>query len=384
MNKAGLVPLMKYEVPKDVLAKYDKGNFETEDYVQGVKSIVPLTNLMDKDNQCFKGPRCRLQFVPQAATVLALKEPINRDKLQEIIAFIKSRQHMLLPQGKNRQHDKVREVLTYLEEMKKQPMLKEYYYSHGIGRLYVKGGSSTVRSKSMQGCFKGLRAALIGHVGHDIDIENSLPSLTVQWLDKLVELGKAELSSDDYVLLKDYVNDRASWLSQIQKFHGCDRETAKNLVLVTLFGGDPKWHLKNNATLNTSITYPRLQQLVAELTTVRRKVVNFQNQLPKYRKMYERKLKEKGSEEAAMRSAFAIYTQEIEDCVMEKIREYIWSQGINIYSLIHDGLITSACSDELLRGIEDYIAQHGWDIRLAEKPLHDLQDAPIPELAPIY
>ena len=56
MNKAGLVPLMKYEVPKDVLAKYDKGSFETEDYVQGVKTIVPLTNLMDKDNQCFKGP----------------------------------------------------------------------------------------------------------------------------------------------------------------------------------------------------------------------------------------------------------------------------------------------------------------------------------------
>ena len=275
-------------------------------------------------------------------------------------------------------------VLTYLEQMKKQPMLKEYYYSHGIGRLYVKGGSSTVRSKSMQGCFKGLRAALIGHIGHDIDIENSLPSLTVQWLDKLVKSGKAELSSDDYVLLKDYVNDRAAWLSEIQKFHGCDRDSAKNLVLVTLFGGDPKWHLKKNATLNTSIVYPRLQQLVDELSTVRRKVVKFRNQLPKYRKMYERKLKKKGSEEAAMRSAFAIYTQEIEDWVMEKVREYIWSQGIEIYSLIHDGLITSACTDQLLRGIEDYIAQHGWDIRLAEKPLHGLQDAPIPELAPIY
>ena len=66
------------------------------------------------------------------------------------------------------------------------------------------------------------------------------------------------------------------------------------------------------------------------------------------------------------------------------LSEYIWSQGINIYSLIHDGLITSACSEQLLRGIADYIAQHGWDIRLAEKPLHWLQDAPIPELAPLY
>lgn len=182
----------------------------------------------------------------------------------------------------------------------------------------------------MQGCFKGLRATLIGHVGHDIDIENSLPSLTVQWLDKLVELEKAELSSEDFVLLKDYVNDRTAWLTEIQEFHGCDRDSAKNLVLVTLFGGDPKWHLKKHATVNLNRTLPRLQQLVNELTSVRCKVVTFQNQLPKYRKLYERKLKEKGSEEAAMRSAFSIYTQEIEDCVMEKIREYIWSQGIDI------------------------------------------------------
>ena len=85
-----------------------------------------------------------------------------------------------------------------------------------------------------------------------------------------------------------------------------------------------------------------------------------------------------------MRSAFSIYTQEIEDCVMEKIREYIWAQGINIFSLIHDGLITSACSDELLRGAENHIAQYGWKIRLAEKPLYGMQDKPIPELSPLY
>ena len=32
-----------------------------------------------------------------------------------------------------------------------------------------------------------------------------------------------------------------------------------------------------------------------------------------------------------MRSVFAIYTQEIEDCVMEKIREYLWSEKVQIY-----------------------------------------------------
>ena len=79
-----------------------------------------------------------------------------------------------------------------------------------------------------------------------------------------------------------------------------------------------------------------------------------------------------------MRSVFAIYTQEIEDCVMEKIREYLWSQNVKIYSLIHDGMITSDCSEYLLRGAEEHIADYGWAIKLAEKPLFGLQDQQIP------
>ena len=316
--------------------------------------------------------------------VVSLEEPLNMDKIHETIQFIQSRQHVLLPNGQNRQHDKVREVLKYLQDMTKRPKLTEYFYSNGIGRLYVKGGSKTERSKSLQGAFKGIRGLMIGHVGHDVDIENSLPCLTIQWLDKLVALDKANLALDDYSLLTDYVHNRSEWLSQIMEFHGCNRDAAKTLVLVTLFGGDPKYHLKNHATKNVDRTFHRLQQLVNQLKAVRCKVVAFQNELPKYRKLYERKLKEKGSEEAAMRSVFAIYTQEIEDCIMQKIREYLWSQGVNIYALIHDGLITSECNEDLLRRIEAEIAEWGWHIRLAEKPLYGLQDQQIPELAPLY
>ena len=206
----------------------------------------------------------------------------------------------------------------------------------------------------------------------------------MQWLDKLVELEKADLCSQDFEILKDYVNDRLNWLNDIQEFHGCDREAAKNLVLVTFFGGDPKWHLEKHCTLNIDRTFPRLEKIKDELRIIRRKVVTFQNELPKYKRLFDRKLKEKGSEDAAMRSAFSIYTQEIEDCVMEKIREYIWAQGIQIFCLIHDGLITSECSNELLRGIENHVAEYGWKIRLDEKPLYGLQEQPIPELAPLY
>ena len=45
---------------------------------------------------------------------------------------------------------------------------------------------------------------------------------------------------------------------------------------------------------------------------------------------------------------------------MEKIREYLWSQNVKIYSLIHDGMITSDCSEYLLRGAEEHIADYDW------------------------
>ena len=84
--------------------------------------------------------------------VLSLTEPLNLDKLNEIIAFIQSRQHLLLPVGQSKEHDKVRDVLKYLMAMRKRPVVTEYAYLSGIGRLYVKGGTKIERSKSLQGC----------------------------------------------------------------------------------------------------------------------------------------------------------------------------------------------------------------------------------------
>ena len=47
-------------------------------------------------------------------------------------------------------------------------------------------------------------------------------------------------------------------------------------------------------------------------------------------------------------------------------------------------LIASACNGELLRGVERRVLEcTGYAISLAEKPLFGMQDAPIPELAPL-
>ena len=385
MNKSGLVPLMKFEVSKDVLAQYDKGNFETEDYVEGVKAIVPLTNLMDKDNECIKAPKCRLQFVshlqaavPVVPPSVSLREPIDTTRLADVIGYIENHMHILQPKCQNRAHDKVREVHSWLCSLRDNPPERvEYRYATGIGRLYVSGGSKNVRSKTMQDCYKGLRAALIGNKGHDIDIENSLPSLTLQWLDMFGERS-AELPLDS---LRDYVNHRDKWFQEIGEWHGCDREMAKQLVLVTLFGGDPSGKLE--VERNSDFLYPELQQLVTDLAVVRHNVVTWQNEILKYKELYNKKLKQKRGDVAATeRSMFSLYTHEVEDIVMGYLRDFMALQKIEIFALIFDGMITSACSDPLLRAAEAYVEdQTGLHIKLAEKLLFGLQNQAIPELA---
>ena len=64
------------------------------------------------------------------------------------------------------------------------------------------------------------------------------------------------------------------------------------------------------------------------------------------------------------------------------LRDFMALQNIEIFALIFDGMITSACSDPLLRAAEAYVEdQTGLHIKLAEKPLFGLQNQPIPELA---
>ena len=88
----------------------------------------------------------------------------------------------------------------------------------------------------MQGCFKGLRAPLIGHVGHDIDIENSLPVITGQWLQGMIDRKEVELSVEH---IQDYAHNRKKWLDEIMEYHNCTAEQAKRLVLIAMHGGNP-------------------------------------------------------------------------------------------------------------------------------------------------
>ena len=321
---------------------------------------------------------------------LELEEPINMDEMEEIIWQIRSVEYGLLPDTRNsgekqsekqKAHNNVRDVLDYLYRMKGQcvngKLKVRYHYKDAIGRLYAKGETKAMRSRSMQGCFSGIRAPLIGHVGHDVDIENSLPVISTQWLEKLI--SKGVIIDCVIEMLKNYTENRDVWLSEIMRYHECDRDQAKKIVLVVLFGGEPNFKHLKEMPKNKYRPHPWVRKLADELKTVRKTLVDAL--CDQYKDLIDQKREEKSDEESFYRSVFAILTHEQEDLCMRAIREYVKEMKVNIYSLIHDGLILSDCTDELLRGAEKRVLDKtGYSIKLAEKPLYGKQYDDIKEL----
>ena len=317
---------------------------------------------------------------------LSLAEPINYQKMKDIIQYIEERKLALQADDSPETRDKsvkALKILRYLCKWRDNPTRVVNYDYRRVGRLYAAGESKTNRSCSLPGCYKGLRASLVGHVGHDIDVANSLPEIAVQLGERLYNEGLADLQPSDYAPLKRYNQERSQWLPRIMEWHGCDRDSAKKLVLIALFGGNPRYSLNDRILYKKNLNelHRPLEALVTSLATFRRKMVSYYVGINKTLKsMYEEKLKTKGSEEGAERGMFAIITHMEEDKAMKIIRDYLTENGVQIFALIYDGLIASSCRDTLLRGAEERLAESGFDLKLEEKPLYGMQDEPISEL----
>ena len=99
----------------------------------------------------------------------------------------------------------------------------------------------------------------------------------------------------------------------------------------------------------------------------------------------KRQQEPRGEEERHRRSAFAIVTQELQDRVLCEIDRSMKQQGWRVPSLILDGLHVDHRDDADLEAAmrqaeRDVLERTSYRIRLLEKPLYGLQDAPIPEL----
>ena len=318
---------------------------------------------------------------------LELKEPINETRLDELVLEIRSKEHGLLPDtrykgkstGKQKEHNKVRDVLDFLLKMKGN--LKngvntvQYNYRHGVGRLYATGESKSTRSKSIAGCFSGLRAPLIAHKASDIDICNSLPTITPQW----IRTYFPELLNDPQIvealeLLEDYVQNRPEWFAELMRYHGCHKDAAKTLMLTVLFGGDPQYHISEMPN-NTATVLPRVQDLTDKLGYLRKCVVDTAEH--EYHDLCELKRKQKEDEESYYRSVFAILTHEQENKCLLSMYNFFKEKEMEVYALIYDGLAVSHranISSLLIEVQQRILTDTGYSLKLEEKPMYGLQN----------
>ena len=310
-----------------------------------------------------------------------LSEDIDYAKVDELIAFITERLHKLDPEGTgNGAHDKVRNVLTFLQRVRSRGSnLVEYSRkSHGLGRMYARDASAGDRGANLQGCYRGLRAALIGHVGHDVDMVNSLPAIIVQY----VERHRDVLEVDDAVLepLRQYIETRDAWLDELAAHHRISRADTKQLILVATFGGDPAATL-SEMLQRQAVPHANLQRLVQCLAVIRTKVaLHLRNTDQRFEKLYQEAAAETGAK--ATRRIFSIKMQDVEAQCIHELCKFLSRRGAQIYAIVHDGIIISTAS--LMREAEAHVWETcGYRISLVEKPLHGLQNDPVPELAPI-
>ena len=87
-----LTPLLKFELPKNVTAKYDTG-VVSEDYVNECKTISTLNNDNDQPNMCSSAPQCRshLNIILKTVLLKILAEfDLDKNTMRDVRRSIKA------------------------------------------------------------------------------------------------------------------------------------------------------------------------------------------------------------------------------------------------------------------------------------------------------
>ena len=257
------------------------------------------------------------------------------------------------------------------------------YEQKGVGgRRYAKGellpkkhGDYRPRSATLQGMYNDLRPVLVGKRGHDIDCENGDF--------RLIASFPAKYQTTTSILrVRDYVANRGKWLGDIQRIHGVDKATAKRLPNIVSNGGSYRTWLDQNALpfIPRSQWYRPVLELQEELIVLRRELFVH----PQFKGMVDTewdRLRREGEKkeleiEASLMSRIV---QTCENEVLGIVDRVFFDLGWDTLALVFDGLIVEPAEGCQSLALADMLAKakeackaRGWDIELADKPLHGL------------
>jgi hypothetical protein len=259
------------------------------------------------------------------------------------------------------------------------------YEQKGIGgRRYAKGellpskhGDHRPRSITLQGTYNDLRPVLVGRTAYDIDCENGDFRLIASFPAK-------HGTTTPTPRVRDYVCHRDVWLDAIQGIHGVDKATAKRLPNIVSNGGGYRTWLEQNDLpfVPRNQWYKPVLELQKELLTLRQELFAH----PKFKAMVDAerdRLRREGekTEFGIEASLMSRIVQTCENEVLGIVDRVFFDLGWDTLALVFDGLIVEpaegcrplALADVLAKAKEACKAR-GWDIELADKPLHGLQE----------
>lgn len=251
-------------------------------------------------------------------------------------------------------------LVRILENVKDNQLLVNYRHCRGssFGRLYADIGYQILP--------KDIRAYLARDFYFDIDIANASPTIITQL---------AEMNHTTLPRLGDYCVNREKWLSKISKTTGVDRNSAKELVIRLLFGGQVRYWLKDCRRLYLlKHIDPRLFELENEISEKTPIICNLAA-FAEIRANVENDSKDRKGYNQQGRILGKIY-QKVESQILQKMIEFFRSQGKMVDCLMFDGLfIRRQTRDEqmshtLLASCENHVFETtGYRVQLVEKKM---------------
>ena len=258
------------------------------------------------------------------------------------------------------------------------------------GRLFAIGeevhvrDSKFPRTATLQGMPSDLRCPLVGAFAHDVDCENSEVRLLCS---VATQLNMKKLIPT----LINYRDNRSTWIEKLASVYRVSKQEAKRLANVILSGGTMRtWLRKVDRTIETSSAAGRevrnfAFRLESEARALREALV--QHPRFKWTHIEREKLKDEERKHGAQIED-ALLPRIVEACeneVLSIVHRAFHDGGWAVRALVFDGLIVepppSAVAsgrqgnlDMMLRTAEGVCRARGWDVRLAEKELHGLQD----------
>jgi 8-oxo-dGTP pyrophosphatase MutT (NUDIX family) len=280
-------------------------------------------------------------------------------------------------------------------------------YKATVGRRYVESnGLPRVESEkrwqgapphtaTLQGGHSDMRAVCCGARAHDIDCENG---------DYRLICSLATLTGNDPFVPTafDYVANREKYIEEICALHACDEGAAKRLPNVVGNGGSYETWLRNNALRapkdglaafegkrckaflppkQCTRNEPNMTRELHALRTALFDHPRFRATVQAERGRLQREgLKPPWQHCASLWSTCVVQASENE--VLGHIERAFSLLGWDVWALIFDGLMvapSAACTEpdvnKAMAAAEAACKACGWDIKLAEKDLHGLQNA---------